>query len=63
MDPIVIIRRPEVIRRTGISRSHLYFLMNRRRFPASIKLSSRMVGWDQAAVNAWILSRPVSVYK
>lgn len=48
------LRKPEVLSRTGISRSHLYWLMTRGRFPASIPLSPRVTVWLESDVDAWI---------
>lgn len=48
------LRKPEVLSRTGISRSHLYWLMQRGRFPASIPLSPRVTVWLESDVDAWI---------
>lgn len=52
-----IIRLPEVERRTGFKRSHLYNLMKEGRFPKAIKLGLRAVGWDSRAVDQWISER------
>ncbi|NHN75881.1 AlpA family phage regulatory protein [Azotobacter chroococcum] len=52
-----IIRLPEVERRTGFKRSHLYNLMKAGRFPQAIKLGLRAVGWDSGAVDQWIDER------
>ncbi|WP_282296174.1 AlpA family transcriptional regulator [Stenotrophomonas sp. PS02289] len=51
------IRRPEVLSRTGISRSHLYWLMDRGRFPQSIPLSPRVTVWLESDVDAWIANQ------
>jgi prophage regulatory protein len=48
------LRKPEVLSRTGISRSHLYWLMDRGRFPKSIPLSPRVTVWLESDVDAWI---------
>ncbi|HEL5310942.1 helix-turn-helix transcriptional regulator [Stenotrophomonas maltophilia] len=48
------LRKPDVLSRTGISRSHLYWLMKRGRFPASIPLSPRVTVWLESDVDAWI---------
>ncbi len=48
------LRKREVLSRTGISRSHLYWLMKRGRFPASIPLSPRVTVWLESDVDAWI---------
>lgn len=48
------LRKPDVLSRTGISRSHLYWLMDRGRFPRSIPLSPRVTVWLESDVDAWI---------
>ncbi|WP_230434859.1 helix-turn-helix transcriptional regulator [Xanthomonas melonis] len=50
-------RKPEVLGRTGISRSHLYWLMDRDRFPKSIPLSPRVTVWLESDVDAWIAAQ------
>ena len=49
-----IIRLPEVMRRTGLSRSIVYQKMREGKFPKPAKLSKRINGWDAAKVDAWI---------
>lgn len=51
------LRKPEVLSRTGISRSHLYWLMDRGRFPKSIPLSPRVTVWLESDIAAWIASQ------
>ncbi|WP_369910059.1 helix-turn-helix transcriptional regulator [Xanthomonas hydrangeae] len=51
------LRKPEVLSRTGISRSHLYWLMDRGRFPKSIPLSPRVTVWLESDVDAWIAAQ------
>ncbi|MFK3844655.1 helix-turn-helix transcriptional regulator [Stenotrophomonas sp. NPDC078853] len=51
------LRKPEVLSRTGISRSHLYWLMDRGRFPRSIPLSPRVTVWLESDVDAWIAAQ------
>ncbi|WP_237750881.1 helix-turn-helix transcriptional regulator [Xanthomonas oryzae] len=51
------LRKPEVLSRTGISRSHLYWLMDRDRFPKSIPLSPRVTVWLESDVDAWIAAQ------
>ncbi|WP_308669911.1 helix-turn-helix transcriptional regulator [Xanthomonas arboricola] len=51
------LRKPEVLSRTGISRSHLYWLMDRCRFPKSIPLSPRVTVWLESDVDAWIAAQ------
>ena len=46
----------EVLNRTSLSRTSIYRLMARGRFPASIALGSR-VSWIEAQVEEWIQAR------
>lgn len=52
-----ILRLPEVLRRTGLSRSGIYERMNRGDFPVTVSLGPRAVGWHEADVSDWINSR------
>jgi len=51
------LRRPEVIRRTGLSRSYLVELEAKGRFPKRVKLSDRASAWIEAEVVEWMESR------
>ena len=52
-----ILRRPEVEARTGLSRSTIYAMMAENRFPASLLLGRRAVGWTESAISQWLESR------
>lgn len=52
-----ILRLPEVISRTGLPRSTIYYYMNRNTFPDTIKLGERSVGWYESDIQHWIASR------
>ena len=52
--PDRIIRLPEVLYLTGISRSTLYDKMKKRTFPQSRSLGGWIVGWSMAEVMAWV---------
>lgn len=52
-----IIRLPEVLDRIGMSRGSIYRLMTLGRFPKSVKLSERAVGWRESDLNDWLASR------
>jgi prophage regulatory protein len=52
-----IIRLPEVVDRIGMSRGSVYRLMTLGRFPKSVKLSERAVGWRESDLDAWLDSR------
>jgi prophage regulatory protein len=51
------LRLPTVIARTGLSRSTLYEQMAQGRFPRSVQLGPRAVGWLESEVNAWLMAR------
>lgn len=55
-----IIRLPEVIQETGLSRSIIYLRMSKGDFPQSISLGDRAVGWLQKEVNQWLEQRIVA---
>ncbi len=52
-----IIRLPEAIQRTGLSRSTIYSLISRDEFVTKIKLSPRAMGFLSSDVDLWITSR------
>jgi len=52
-----ILRLPEVIKRTGLSKSSIYAFMESGVFPQSISLGLRAVGWQDTEVNEWIKQR------
>jgi len=54
-----ILRIPEVLQMTGISRSQVYNLAAIGLFPKSITLApgGKAVGWLESEVNAWIDER------
>jgi prophage regulatory protein len=43
--------------RIGMSRGSIYRLMTLGRFPKSVKLSERAVGWRESDLDAWLESR------
>ena len=49
-----IIRLPDVIKRTGLSKSTIYLYIEHGKFPAQIRLGSRSVGWIEAQIDDWI---------
>ena len=56
----VLIRRKEVERLTGLSRSTIYAWMRQGRFPQSVRLGPRTVRWDFDEVQDFICTRPRS---
>ena len=52
------VRMPEVLLRTGLSRSHIYSLRSLDKFPKSINLcGGRAVGWLESELTEWIDDR------
>lgn len=47
-------RLPEVKSITGLSRSHIYDLISRGKFPRQYKLSSRVSGWLDSEIRDWV---------
>lgn len=52
-----LVRLPTVIRMTGLTRSTIYRLMAEHKFPASVKLSKRAVGWRAVELGTWCAAR------
>lgn len=52
-----LLRRAEVEKRTGLSRSHLFELIRRGDFPAPIPLAGRSRAWVESDVQGWIDAR------
>lgn len=52
-----ILRIEEVIKRTGVPRSTIYYLIEKGRFPSNIKMGERSAGWIEHEVQAWIEHR------
>ena len=51
------LRLPEVLARTGLSRSTIYVRLEQGRFPRPISLGGRAVGWIESEVQEWIRQR------
>ena len=53
----VLIRLPEVLRRTALSKTSIYDLAKSGDFPASIPLGGKAVAWLESEVEQWIQGR------
>ncbi len=49
-----ILRLPAVIKRSGLSRSTVYLMMQKGKFPSPISLSVRAVGWLERDISDWL---------
>lgn len=56
-ESIVILRRRDVEKKTGLSRSTIYTMITNGTFPKQIHLSARAVGWLASEVDAWLGER------
>ncbi|WP_306132235.1 helix-turn-helix transcriptional regulator [Roseivivax marinus] len=48
------LRRPDVEYITGLSRSTIYALMDKGKFPRPVKLGARIVAWPESCIDAWL---------
>ena len=53
-----LIRRQEVEKLTGLSRSTIYRLRKLGKFPEQVRIGPRAVGWSLSEILAYIRSRP-----
>ena len=51
--PVRFLRLPEVLARTGLSRSTIYVRLDQGRFPRPVSLGARAVGWLESEVDEW----------
>lgn len=52
-----LVRLPEVIRRTGLSRTTIWRKEKYKEFPLRKKISSNIVGWLESEIDQWICER------
>lgn len=52
-----ILRLRNVISRTGLSRSSIYELIAKEKFPRPVNLEVRAVGWVESEIASWIAER------
>jgi prophage regulatory protein len=52
-----IIRLPQVIKKTGLSRTTIYTLVKRGDFPKQITLTQRTMGFLESEVDQWLSDR------
>jgi prophage regulatory protein len=55
--PDAILRLPQVRIRVGLSRSSIYAAIAEGRFPPSIRLGPRSVGWLESEIQDWVLQK------
>ena len=55
--PDTLIRLPQVLKRTGLSRTTLYRLVQSGDFPRPVKISPRASAWRSLEITEWIATR------
>lgn len=51
------LRLPDVIKKTGLSRSHIYKLRSENLFPRGVHLTERVVVWRESEIDAWLADK------
>ena len=54
---LIVLRRKQVEKRTGLSRSTIYLRIQEGKFPKPIHLGERAVGWLENEIEAWLAAR------
>ncbi len=62
LDPDKMLRPPEVMERTGLSRTTLWRRVRAGTFPAPVELGENSIGWPSSAITAWLENRPQRTY-
>lgn len=52
-----ILKLPEVMEMTALSRSSIYKFISENKFPKACPLGARAVGWLESEINDWISQR------
>lgn len=52
-----LLRLPDVLMRTALSRSAIYDLMNAGQFPKPVKIGGRLNAWPETEIDDWIATR------
>lgn len=56
-DQTALIRRKQVLARTGLARSTLYKLISQGDFPSPVRITAKAVAWTNSDINNWIAGR------
>ncbi len=57
-----MLRAPEVMARTGLSRVTIWRRVKAGKFPAPKILGENSIGWPESEITAWLASRPRRTY-
>lgn len=53
-EDVRILRFPDVVRKTGMSKSDIYGRIRRNEFPEPVQLGPRSIGFVEREVNGWL---------
>lgn len=53
------LRRKAVEEVTGLSRSTIYDLMSKNKFPRPVRLTAKAVAWPESAIAEWLAQRAI----
>ena len=57
-----MLRAPEVMARTGLSRVTIWRRVRAGTFPAPTELGANSIGWPESEITAWLANRPRRTY-
>ena len=57
-----MLRAPEVMARTGLSRVTIWRRVRAGTFPAPVEIGINSIGWPATEISAWLDSRPRRTY-
>ena len=57
-----MLRPPEVVKRTGLSRTTIWRRVRTGKFPPPVVLGPNAIGWPDSAVAEWLEARPRRTY-
>ena len=57
-----MLRPPEVMARTGLSRTTIWRRVRAGVFPAPVQLGENSIGWPESEITTWLESRPRRTY-
>ncbi len=57
-----MLRPPEVMTRTGLSRTTIWRRVRAGTFPAPTELGENSIGWPESEIATWLANRPRRTY-
>ena len=57
-----MLRAPEVMAQTGLSRTTIWRRVRAGTFPAPTELGQNSIGWPESLIKSWLANRPRRTY-